>query len=129
MLGNYSSDEEKTLSPKQLLLIAALVAGNPIVVAAKAAGVSEKTAHTWLKLVHVKVAYQQAKQELFNEQLDALRADVHLAIETLKRNMTESKPYVQVAAASKFLDAAVELHKMSEVEMKYLEWEERGRMQ
>ena len=124
MTENSSPTEEKQLSAKQEMLITALVAGNTIVVAAKVAGVGERTAYTWLKQPLFKHAYEDAKQAVFEETLEVLRSDVKTAIDTLKRNMTEAAPYVQVAAASKFLDLAIDVHKMSEIMAHIAELEE-----
>src|SRR5580765_3665281 len=113
MAENSNFDEEKALSPKQYTLIEALVAGNTIIAAAKFAGVGERTAHTWLKQPAFRRAYQQAKQELFTEKMNGLKDEVHLAIATLKSCMTEGKPYTRVMAASKWLDIAIDIHKMN----------------
>ena len=119
------SSEKKELSPKQVQFLEALIAGNPIVVSAKCAGVSEKTAHIWLKLPHFKVAYKDAKQELFDEKLEEIKDGIHVALEALKRNMTEdTRGYVQVQAASKWLDIAIELYKSQELEERLKELED-----
>lgn len=124
MSANFSDTEEKQLSVKQEKLIAALIAGNSIVASAKTAEVSERTAHTWLKQPVFKKAYEEAKQAVFEEALEKLRSGTDVAIDALKRNMTEAAPYVQVAAASKWLDLAVEVHRLSEIVAQIAELEE-----
>ncbi len=112
------------ISVKQHKLIEALLAGNTIVTSAKIAGCSEKTAHVWLKQPAFQDAYQNAKQSTFENELSAIRSGISLAIETLRRNMTEAKPYVQVQAASKWLDIAIELYKSQELEERLKELED-----
>ena len=121
MTENSSPEPEKELSPKQYSLIAALIAGNTIAVAAKMAGVGERTAYTWLKQPLFQQEYQAAKQVAFNEILEAFRNGVSLAMETLKRNMTEAKPYVQVAAAKIWLDMTFSTHQNDSLEQKHAE--------
>ena len=124
MAENSSSESEKELSPKQYTLIEALLAGHTIAVAAKVADVGERTVYTWMKETLFRQEYETAKQAVFDEKLEALRDNITLAIDTLKRNMTEAAPYVQVQAASKILDMAIELHKVSGLEARLIELEE-----
>lgn len=124
MEENVSNTEEKQLSVTQEKLIAALIAGNSIVASATIAEVSEKTAHVWLKQPAFKKAYEEAKRDVFEEALEKLKSGTDVAIDTLKRNMTEAAPYVQVAAASKWLDLAVEVHRLSEIVAQIAELEE-----
>lgn len=116
--------EENGLTPKQYSLIEALVAGNTIRHAAELSGVAERTAYTWLKQPLFRQEYEATKRAMFDSEIDILRSGVSLAIEALRRNMTESKGYVQVAAASKWLDVAIDVHKMSELEARITELEE-----
>ncbi len=119
------STEESELSPKQEQFIAALVAGNSIVVAAKAVGIAERTAYNWLKLPHFQSAYQAAKQWAFDESLGELRDNVNLAIATLKRAMTNDTidPAVQVRAANIWLQNAIQIHSMQQLEERLQELE------
>ena len=67
MLGNVSNGEEKPLSVKQQQLIAALIAGNSIVVAAATVGIAEKTAHAWSNNLHSSVPFKrQSRSFLMN---------------------------------------------------------------
>jgi hypothetical protein len=126
MSENVSDTEEKGLSPKQEQLIAALLAGNSIVASAKTTGIAEKTAHVWLKQPAFKKAYEGAKQASFDETLDTLRKGTSIALKTLLKHITseDTKPYVQVQAAFKWLDLAIDVHKMSEIESRIAELEE-----
>ncbi len=125
MTASDSPAEE--LTPKQDSLITLLLAGIDIKAAARNIGIGEKTAHRWLKLPHFLTAYKSAQQSLFDDNLSELRSGVSTAISTLKRNMTgeEVPPSTQVRAAQIWLDSAIELHKMSELEARLMEIEER----
>ena len=126
MSVNVSPTEESKLSPKQEQLIAALVAGSTIVVAARAVGIAEKTAHVWLKQPAFSRAYQDAKQAVFSDMLDELRDSVNLAISTLKNIMisTEIDPAVRVRASHIWLTQAIQIHKMEQLESRLQEIEE-----
>jgi phage terminase small subunit len=122
MAGN---DQAEQLTPKMEELIAALLSGLNITAAAKASGVAEKTARRWLKLPHFQKAYQAEQQSLFNERLAALRLGVSKCLATLARNMGEdAPPATQVRAAQIWLEAALDIHKMSELEAKIAELEQ-----
>ena len=130
MTANDSLTEESELTPKQEQFIAALVAGNSIVVAAAAVGIGEKTAHRWLKQPLFQGVYKAAKQWAFDEALSELRDNVNLAIATLKRNMTNDEEVpstqvraIQVRAATVWLAQAVQVHKMEELEARLQELE------
>ena len=114
------NDSDLELTPKQDKLIAALLAGNSIVVAAKVAGTSEKAAHIWLKLAHVQMAYNAAKRTLFDESLSLLMFNVDDAIKGSKgiAKDTEVSANVRLRAYQIWLEQAVSLHKMSELEQK-----------
>lgn len=124
MSANFSSTEENELSPKQHQLIAALVAGNDIKTSAKAIGIAERTAHTWLKQSTFKKAYQEAKQAIFDETLEGLRECTTEAISTLKRNLTAEEPAVQVRAAHILLTQSIQVHKIEQLEQRIAELEE-----
>src|SRR6266571_5237469 len=125
MSGKVSPTEESELSVKQQQLIAALIAGNPIVVAAKAVGIAEKTAHAWLKQPHFQDAYRQAKQSVYDDALESLRDSVSQAIDTLKNIMasTEIDPAVRVRAANIDLTHSLKVHKFDENELRLQEVE------
>lgn len=111
MSEKVAIQDANELTPKQEALIAALLTPLSIDAAAKAVGISDRTAHRWFKLSHFQVAYKAAQHRVFDEALNELRIDVSAAIRTLKRHMTdpETRPYVQVQAASIWLDKAIGL--------------------
>ncbi len=122
MTGNDQEQaQEQELTPKQDKLILCLLAGLTIEASAQQIGIGDKTARRWLKLPHVKQALHQAKQELFSDALDELRSGVADAIKTLKSVMTseETTAASRVRAAQIWIEQAVELHKVAELEQKF----------
>jgi hypothetical protein len=110
------------LTAKQETFIAALVAGANVTVASRTAGVSLKTGQRWMKKPIIATGLRHAKQEVFESKLEVMRDGVDIAIKTLTRNMGEdARPYVQVAAASKYLDTCLDLYKMSNLEAEIAE--------
>lgn len=129
MPANTSSarlKEEQKTTPKQDLFIQALLAGNPIVIAASAAKCNEKTAHAWLKLPHVQKAYRDAQHQVFSEAVNQLMLDTGDARSTLKEIMkdTGNPAGVRVRAAQIILEQSIQIHKMEELEQKIAELEE-----
>jgi phage terminase small subunit len=122
--GNCNSEENSELTIKQQQFLSALIAGNAIIVAAKVAGVSERTAHNWLKLPHVLAAYQSAKSIAFDEALEGLRDCTKEAIDTLKSNLKALEPAVQVRAAHIILTQSIQVHKIELLEARIAELEE-----
>ncbi len=112
---NESGDE---LTPRQAKFVDALLAGSNVGIAARTAGVAQVTASRWQKLPVVKQALRQARQSMFEDRLSAIKDAVPTAIDVLLKHMRDkdTRPYVQVAAASKILDLAVEIFRMTEME-------------
>ena len=123
-MTEIETQENQGLTPKQEKFVDAMLTGANIGVAARTCGIAASTAQRWQKLPAVRAAYKAARQELFDEKLSAIRDGVGIAIRTLLRNMGEdAKPYVQVAAASKWLDVAIELYKHDMLEERLQELE------
>lgn len=114
------------LSPKQNKFIQALLAGNTIIVAAKIAKIGERTAYTWLKLPYVQKAYKDAQHEAFNESLVVLMSGTDDALRVLRSLMNDSEtpPAARIRAAQIWLEKAIDVHKMSELEQKVAELEQ-----
>lgn len=114
------NDSDTELTPKQDKFIAALLAGNAIVVAAKVAGIGEKAAHAWLKLPHVQSAYKAAKHAVFDESLSSLMSGVDTAVKGIKdiAKDEEVPANVRLRAYQIWLEQAINLHKMGELEQK-----------
>ncbi len=110
---------EKSLSPKQMAAIGHLVQGMPMGEIAGKVGINEKTLWRWRQDAAFQAGLRQAENALFDESISVLKRTMKAAIFCLVRNMSEKvTPYVQVQAASKLLDAGVEVHKISELESK-----------
>lgn len=123
--------DQRTLTAKQEAFLTAYLACSNITVAAKTAGMADKTARRLIKTEAFQEAYNQAKSNLFSQALDGLRDHVDKAIETLVRHMdAEDTPAgTQLRAAQIYLEQAINIHKMSELEEKYAELEQFVRLQ
>ena len=119
-------------TPGQEALIAALLAGQKIEAAAKTANISERTAYRWQKSPAFQAALKTAQHTLFNEKLNILKAGVGVALFTLQRNMSDkgnAPASTQVRAAQIWLEQAIALHKMTELEQRLVEIETRMKEQ
>ncbi|HEX3643703.1 MAG TPA: hypothetical protein VHV10_20630 [Ktedonobacteraceae bacterium] len=102
--------EESELSPKQHQLIAALVAGNSIVDAAKAVGVAERTAHLWLKQPLFSQIYRDTERSEFEDSLEETRESKRLIREMLLKHIearVDVTPASQLQAAKLLLEQYV----------------------
>jgi transposase len=124
---NVPDEQEKELTPKQQQVILLLAKGATIVDAAKDVGISEKTLDRWKTLPAFKAVLRLAEDELYSEAMAQLKKLASKAIECLERNMNpeEAAPYVQVAAASKLLDAGLQVVKVQELEKLLADFETR----
>lgn len=124
MTGNDQITEKSSeLSPKQFLLITALLTPLNITAAAKAAGVADKTARRWLALPHFQAAYKAVRRALFDESLASLMSGVDCAIEGIKNiaGDSEVEPAVRLRAYSVWLTQAIAVYKTSELEAQFSE--------
>lgn len=123
---NPPAEQEKKLSPKQLLAVVELAKGTSIQKTADSVGVNEKTVDIWKKQPAFLAAIREAEDDIYNESLRILKRTMKAAINCLIRNMDPSLPgYVQVAAASKLIEQAIESHKLAELESLLVELERR----
>lgn len=115
----------KEITEKQSLFIQSLLGGNDVRTSAKVTGIGERTAYRWHNDPHIMAALKDARQRAFAEKLDVFRNDIDIPIRALLRNMDpeNAAPYVQVAAASKWLDVALELNQVNELEARVTELE------
>lgn len=123
--------EDVSLTAKQLLFVDALSAGSSIDVASTTCRISRRTGYRWAKLPEVKQALKRARQAAFEEQLEALRKGVPIALSTLLRAMKDERKNpvsVQVQAASKWLDLALDIFKAEDLENRVLQLEEQIRL-
>jgi hypothetical protein len=126
MAENDQNPED--LTPKQDQLIELLLAGVNVSAAARQLKIGDKTARRWLKLPHFQAAYKTAQRALFDQALTGLMNKVDKAIGTLDRNMDadiNTPASTQVRAAQIVLEQAINVHKVSELETRLAELEER----
>lgn len=120
-----NDQDQSALTAKQEAFLTAYLACSNITIAAQSAGMADKTARRLVKQPAFQKVYQTAKRDIFNHALEGLCAHVDTAIQTLIRHMTneETPPGTQIRAAQIYLDQALNVHKMSELEEKYAELE------
>ena len=115
----------KDVSSKQAKFVDALLVGAQVAVAAKTAGISPRTAARWRKDPAIVAELQARRKELFNETLDAFRAGMPtamaLVLETIKDKATPRS--VRLRAAQIWMEHALQIHKIAELEAKYRELE------
>jgi len=118
--------EDGSLSFKELSLVTAIAQGKTIIDAARDCHISERTAHRWLKIPHVKAALELARQEAFNESLQVLRLGIKKAMNTLLAHMNaqvEPTAATQLAAAKTWIEQAFAVHRAQELETRLAELE------
>ena len=121
---NIPSGAENGLSAKQREAAILLASGSTIEHAAREVGCSEKSIDTWKHKCQFQEAVRQAEDEFYDDSLRILKKAARSAITCLIRNMDPKvSSYVQVQAASKLLDAALEVHKIQELELRITELE------
>jgi phage terminase small subunit len=122
------SQEEKSkqLSPKQEKFLLLLVSGISIVAAAQHCAIAEKTAHQWLNTPSVQQAYRAAQRKLFDEELSVLMKDIEIAINGIKAIAKDSEvpANVRLRAYQVWLEQAINIHKVSELESQVKELQE-----
>lgn len=115
------------LSGKQIKLVGALAQGMSVKDAAQECQLSYRTAYRWFALPEVKQALKAARDELFNEQLQILRLGVRKAMATLTKHMSadvEPTSASQLQAARFWLENAIAVHKMVDLEARLAAMEE-----
>jgi AcrR family transcriptional regulator len=115
--------EQPNLTPKQELLIAALLSSATIQDAAKAAGVSEATAHRWLRnAAGFDAAYRQSRRAAVGQATARLQqvsgAAVSVLVQVMANKTTPAS--VRVAAASKVLDFAIKAVELEDLDARLL---------
>ncbi len=118
---------EELLTPKQQRFIEFFLAGHSIISCATVVGIAEKTAHRWLKLPHVQSAIKAAQHQVFDETLSSLMTDLSIARDALIAIIQneESPCACRVSAAKTIFDKAIEVHKISAIEARLAELEDR----
>ncbi len=124
MPENQTNSNNSELSPKQEMLITALLSLPTIEAASLATGITSKTARIWMKQPVFQDAYKAAKGAVFDDALDELRDCAKEAIDTLKSNLKALEPAVQVRAAHIILTQSIQVHKIEALEARIQELEE-----
>ncbi|SRR6266702_4402203 len=123
----HNGTATKDVSSKQAKFVDALLVGSTVLVAAKTAGISPRTAARWKKDRVLQALVAQRRQEQFNETLDAFRAGMPaamaLVLETIKDKETPRS--IRLRAAQIWIEHALQLHKVEELEDRLSELEER----
>jgi DNA-binding transcriptional MerR regulator len=119
-----SEAEKSGISRKQETFIAAMLSLPTITAAARAAGVTDRTARLWMKQPLIQEAYRAARKEVFDEVLEGLRDCAKEAIDTLRTNLTALEPAVQVRAAHIILTQSIQVHKIEQLEARIQELED-----
>ena len=119
--------KKNDLSSKQTAFVDALAGGSTLVVATQKVGISARTAARWKhdRVVLAELAARRKAQ--FNETLDAFRAGLPtamaLVLDTMKDR--EAPRSVRLRAAQIWIEQALELHKIGELEARIAELEVR----
>ncbi len=123
----HNGTATKEVSSKQAKFVDALLVGSTVLVAGKTAGISPRTAARWKKDRVLQALVAQRRQEQFNETLDAFRAGLPaamaLVLETIKDKETPRS--IRLRAAQIWIEHALQLHKVEELEDRLSELEER----
>lgn len=103
---------------RQEAFLAALLASLTIVLAAKAAGISEATASRWMKDASFQARFAEAKHQAFGEVLAFLQQSMLGAVATLRSVMlhAQTKPTTKVLAAGKLLELGLRAHEVYTLE-------------
>ena len=98
--------------------MAALLTQPTVVMAAKAAGISEGTAGRWMKEPAFQERYAEAKRQAFGEVLAFLQQSMLGAVATLRSVMldAQTQPTTKVLAAGKLLELGLRAHEVYTLE-------------
>lgn len=120
--------ENGTLSPKQHALLLAMLQGERVEQAAKTAKVSPRTAYRWQQETAFQQAMREEQRKAFEKTLQSLMTGTSTALRVLLETMTDKKaPYsVRVAAARTWLENALTLYKLEDIEARLASIENGG---
>jgi len=114
---------EKALTRKQETFVAAMLTLPTIDAAARAAGVTGKTAHTWLKDTRIQAALEQAREQAFNHALQKLQDVTEESIDMLCSIMRDKEASLgmRIRAAAVLLEKSLEIHIVRELTVELAE--------
>lgn len=102
-----------------------LAQGATIKEAAKKVGVNEKSIDNWKHKLHFVEALREAEDAIYQDSMNLLKRTSKAAIMTLVACMDPKvSNYVRVAAASRLLDASMEVHSAQKLAARIAELEE-----
>jgi DNA-binding MurR/RpiR family transcriptional regulator len=115
------------LTPKQELLIAALLSSPTIQEAAHAAGVSEATAHRWIREAAFDAAYRAARRTAVRQAIARLQQAASQAVSLLITviNDDQAPTANRLRAAEKVIDQALKAIELEDLEARVVALEER----
>ena len=105
------------ISRKQEIFSQALLEGLTIVASAERAGVTNKTAHLWLKDPIFQEAHGQARKLLLDQSFTGLQIRFEKAVKALDRHIgeeTHSLPKDQIEAAKTIIDKTIQIAQLTE---------------
>jgi DNA-binding MurR/RpiR family transcriptional regulator len=115
------------LTPKQELLIAALLRSTTIQEAAHAAGVSEATAHRWIREAAFDAAYRAARRTAVRQAIARLQQAASQAVTLLIAviNDEQAPTSLRLRAAEKVIEQALKGVELEDLEVRIAALEER----
>jgi Homeodomain-like domain len=118
--------QDETLSKRQDDLLTALLAGSTVEQAAEKVNISRSTAQRWVKEPVFHARYVAARRKLFDDALLVLMTGTSRALSIILKMMTDEtvSPAIRLKAATTWLDAAIEIHKISGIEQELSELEQ-----
>jgi hypothetical protein len=111
------------LGRKAEVAIVALLAHPTMPEAARAAGISETTLWRWLQREDFQKRYREAQNKVFDGALGALQGATAEAVDCLRRNLSCSRPGVQVQAAKTILDYTLKARQLFDLELRIAQLE------
>ena len=107
----------KQTNARKELFMKALLQGKTIKSAAETVGVTEQTAHTYLKDPTFKAEYRQLKSDALQEATDYIQSVTRAAGEVLFQQMNNRKasPRTKIDAAQRLIEFALRIRQENEV--------------
>ena len=119
-------DPTDSLTPKQVKVLTALLAGRTVEAAAKEASVNPATIHRWLNGPAFKAAHDAGKRELAGLGLSLLLSLVHRAVVVQAERLDDrSKPQLQLRASEFVIEHALKWLELEDIDMRVRALEER----
>lgn len=110
------SDSDRKIRPGEDQLVTALAAGKSIAEAAKAAGVSERTARRWLDEETIRQRVEAARAEFVRQALAQLSSAASDAVKALRALLKSENDNAKLGAARAILTTLIPLKEHFELE-------------